>query len=106
MNFNDFEFEMIRIFQTDDLHRNDYVVTISYSMSFYSFLQFLFISAQDLPSADPETCLSDPYVRICLQPEVDNKTRQSSIKRRTTDPVFDEYHKFPVTHDELKVKSV
>ena len=45
---------------------------------------------------------SDPFVKVCLEPEVDTKTRQSSVQRKTLNPVFNEYFKFPVTFDDLR----
>ncbi|XP_074657753.1 synaptotagmin-10-like [Tubulanus polymorphus] len=64
------------------------------------------IEAQDLPSVDLTTGFSDPYVKIALQPQVDSKPRQSSVKRKTCHPVFDEYFKFPITYEEVKERQL
>ncbi|KAK3097765.1 hypothetical protein FSP39_012990 [Pinctada imbricata] len=63
------------------------------------------IEAQDLSSEstrDAEGGFGDPYVRICLIPEVDERIRQSSVKRKTCNPFYNEYFKFPVTFDDVK----
>ncbi|XP_013383094.1 synaptotagmin-6-like [Lingula anatina] len=64
------------------------------------------IEAQDLPAMDVFGGFSDPYVKMFLRPEPDSKLRQSSIKRRTLNPVYNEYFKFPVTFDELREKTL
>ena len=43
-------------------------------------------------------------MKLQLDPPVDNKIRQSSIKRQTKHPVFNEYYKFPVGFEELRDK--
>ena len=43
-----------------------------------------------------------PFVQLQLKPPVDSKQRQSSIKRQTRSPVFNEYFKWPVGYDELR----
>ncbi|XP_023222401.1 synaptotagmin-5-like isoform X2 [Centruroides sculpturatus] len=48
-----------------------------------------------------ENGFNDPYVKVTMIPEVDNKQRQTVIRRNSTDPYFDEIFKFPVTYDEL-----
>ncbi|KAL8594178.1 hypothetical protein ACOMHN_018118 [Nucella lapillus] len=60
------------------------------------------IEAQDLPPPDTIGAFSDPYVRIALVPSVDERVRQSSIKRRTTNPYYNEYYKFPVAFEQLR----
>lgn len=49
---------------------------------------------------------SDPYMRLYLRPESDNKTRQTSVKKHTLNPVYDEYFKFPVAFEELPEKTL
>ena len=62
--------------------------------------------AQDLPPPDPISgSFSDPYIRISLLPGVDERVRQSSVKRRTLNPYFNEYFKFPLDFDDVKVSS-
>ncbi|XP_064629150.1 synaptotagmin-6-like isoform X2 [Lineus longissimus] len=63
------------------------------------------IEAQDLPPVDTAG-LSDPYVKLVLSPEIDTKLRQTSLKRRTINPVFDEYFKFPVTFEDLADRTI
>ncbi|XP_076445563.1 synaptotagmin-6-like [Babylonia areolata] len=60
------------------------------------------IEAQDLPPPDTISAFSDPYVRIALVPGVDERVRQSSVKRRTTNPYYNEYFKFPVAFEQLR----
>ncbi|BFZ09576.1 hypothetical protein BsWGS_12614 [Bradybaena similaris] len=65
------------------------------------------IEAQDLPVPDPVSgTFGDPYIRISLVPCVDERVRQSSVKRRTLNPYFNEYFKFPLDFDDLKDKSL
>ncbi|CAL1528914.1 unnamed protein product [Lymnaea stagnalis] len=65
------------------------------------------IEAQDLPAPDPVSgTFSDPYIRISLVPCVDERVRQSSVKRRTLNPYFNEYFKFPLDFDDLKEKTL
>ena len=53
---------------------------------------------------DPVSGLfSDPYIRIAMVPGVDERVRQSSVKRKTLNPFFNEYFKFPLDFDDLKV---
>lgn len=66
-------------------------------------------SAQELVvdrSRDPEGGFGDPYIRISMIPEVDERIRQSSVKRRTHNPFYNEYFKFPVTLDEVKERTL
>lgn len=44
---------------------------------------------------------SDPYVKLLLRPEVDDRLRQSSVKRKTLNPFYNEYFKFPIPFDDL-----
>ncbi|XP_048765538.2 synaptotagmin-6-like isoform X2 [Ostrea edulis] len=67
------------------------------------------IEAQELlvdKLRDPEGGFGDPYIRINMVPEVDERTRQSSVKRRTHNPFYNEYFKFPVTVDEVKERTL
>jgi Ca2+-dependent lipid-binding protein len=64
-----------------------------------------YFAAQDLPPVDTAG-LSDPYVKLVLSPEVDTKLRQTSLKRRTINPVYDEYFKFPVTFEDLADRTI
>lgn len=48
----------------------------------------------------------DPYVRLMLHPEVDQRKRQTSIFRGDTHPYFDQNFKFPVSRDQLQGKSL
>ena len=69
----------------------------------------VFFSAQELVvdrSRDPEGGFGDPYIRINMIPEVDERIRQSSVKRRTQNPFYNEYFKFPVTLDEVKERTL
>jgi len=42
-------------------------------------------------------------LQVCLEPTVDERVRQSSVKRRTANPFYNEYFKFPATYDDIKV---
>ncbi|CAG2201931.1 SYT6 [Mytilus edulis] len=67
------------------------------------------IEAQELclpESREAEVSFGDPYVRICMSPEVDERIRQSSVKRKTCNPFFNEYFKFPVTFDDVRDKQI
>lgn len=48
----------------------------------------------------------DPYFKVTIEPTVDERTRQSSVKRRTTNPFYNEYFKFPATYDDIKESSL
>lgn len=48
----------------------------------------------------------DPYVRVSLQPEVDQKKRQTAIHRGESHPYFDQHFKFPVSRDQLQGKEI
>ncbi|XP_067676505.1 synaptotagmin-6-like isoform X2 [Haliotis asinina] len=62
------------------------------------------IEAQDLPLSELLGGFSDPYIRIALVPSVDERIRQSSVKRKTSNPYYNERFKFPVAFDEVKDK--
>lgn len=60
-----------------------------------------------MPEArEAEVSFGDPYVRIYMSPEVDERIRQSSVKRKTCNPFFNEYFKFPVTFDDVRDKQI
>lgn len=40
----------------------------------------------------------NPYVKVYLRPPIDQKLRQSSVQRKTVNPVWDEYFKFAVSN--------
>ncbi|KAH9379600.1 hypothetical protein HPB48_020299 [Haemaphysalis longicornis] len=48
----------------------------------------------------------EPCVRVVLLPEVDSKQRQALMRRRSTDPLFDETFKFPVSFDDLPARTL
>ncbi|EDW70313.1 uncharacterized protein Sytbeta isoform X1 [Drosophila virilis] len=48
----------------------------------------------------------DPYVRLMLQPGVDNRKRQTHIHRGESNPYFDQHFKFPVSRDQLQGKEL
>ncbi|XP_037939867.1 synaptotagmin-5 [Teleopsis dalmanni] len=48
----------------------------------------------------------DPYVRLMLQPEVDNRKRQTHIHHGESNPYFDQHFKFPVSRDQLQGKEL
>ncbi|XP_056016869.1 synaptotagmin-6-like [Ostrea edulis] len=67
------------------------------------------IEAQELlvdKSREHEGGFGDPCIRINMVPEVDEITRQSSVKRRAHNPFYNEYFKFPVTVDEVKERTL
>ncbi|XP_022241854.1 synaptotagmin-1-like isoform X1 [Limulus polyphemus] len=72
-----------------DFDRSDFVVHV--------------IEALDLGTIS-ENGFNDPYVKVTLVPEVDTKPRQTEIQRNSSDPVFDEVFKFPVSFDDLPEK--
>lgn len=43
---------------------------------------------------------------MTLQPEVDSRKRQTAIYRNDANPLFDQHFKFPVSHEELKSKTL
>ncbi|XP_063695465.1 synaptotagmin-6 [Culicoides brevitarsis] len=48
----------------------------------------------------------DPYVRVSLLPEVDQRQRQTAIHRNEVDPHFDTHFKFPISRDQLHEKEL
>ncbi|XP_055703141.1 synaptotagmin-5 isoform X2 [Phlebotomus papatasi] len=48
----------------------------------------------------------DPYVRLFLLPEVDQRKRQTAIFRGDSNPYFDQHFKFPVSRDQLQGKEL
>lgn len=62
---------------------------------------FFWITAHDLCSFD-DGGFRDPYVRLSLFPEVDQRKRQTVIHRGETHPYFDENFKFPISRDQLQ----
>ncbi|XP_030745719.1 synaptotagmin-1 [Sitophilus oryzae] len=74
-----------------DFDRSDFVVHL--------------IEAHDLAGID-QGGFNDPYVRLMLLPEVDTRKRQTCIHRNDANPVFNQLFKFPVSHDELKLKTL
>ena len=70
---------------------------------------FSFVSAQDLPPSehlDPDMGFGDPYVKVSIEPGVDERVRQSSVKRKTANPFYNEYFKFPATYDDIRARAV
>ncbi|XP_065350081.1 synaptotagmin-5 isoform X2 [Cloeon dipterum] len=63
------------------------------------------IEAHDLAGSD-QGGFNDPYVKLALVPEVDNRKRQTSIHRNDPNPFFDETFKFPVSMDDLQSKEL
>lgn len=63
------------------------------------------VPAQDLAGSG-QGGFNDPYVRLSLSPEVDSRKRQTTIHRNNPNPFFDEHFKFPVSHEDLKEKSL
>ncbi|XP_073997214.1 synaptotagmin beta isoform X2 [Rhodnius prolixus] len=48
---------------------------------------------------------SEPYIRLNLDPPVDNRVRQTGTKSESS-PLLDQHYKFPVSHDELPCHSL
>lgn len=68
-----------------------------------------FVVAQDLPPSeriDHDGCFGDPYIKVSLDPTVDERVRQSSVKRKTANPFYNEYFKFPATYDDIKESTI
>lgn len=63
------------------------------------------IEAQEL-AASEQGGFSDPYVKLTLSPEVDNRKRQTPYQHNDSNPVFDQHFKFPVSHEELQDKTL
>ncbi|XP_076335986.1 uncharacterized protein LOC143239075 isoform X2 [Tachypleus tridentatus] len=92
--------------QTNDSEENDKYGRLHFRLKYdfdRSDLVVHVIEAQDLGTLS-ENGFNDPYVKITLLPEVDTKQRQTDICRNSTDPVFDEIFKIPVSFDELHEK--
>lgn len=64
-----------------------------------------FITAHNLTGSD-QGGFNDPYVKLYLTPDVDNRKRQTSIHRNNANPLFDQHFKFPVSHDDLQNKTL
>lgn len=45
-------------------------------------------------------------MRLMLQPDVDNRKRQTHIHRGESNPYFDQHFKFPVSRDQLQGKEL
>ena len=83
-----------------------YFVTI-HSLSILLYLTS--VPAQDLPPSehlDPDMGFGDPYVKVSIEPGVDERVRQSSVKRKTANPFYNEYFKFPATYDDIRARAV
>lgn len=63
------------------------------------------IEALDLTGSD-QGGFNDPFVKLTLSPEVDNRKRQTRIHRNDPNPCFDQHFKFPVSHEELQEKTL
>lgn len=63
------------------------------------------IEAHDLAGSD-QGGFNDPYVKLSLSPEVDNRKRQTKIHRNDPNPFFDQHFKFPVSYEELQEKTL
>ncbi|XP_017841905.1 synaptotagmin-7 isoform X1 [Drosophila busckii] len=63
------------------------------------------IEAHNLSTIE-EGGFRDPYVRLMLHPEVDNRKRQTHIHRGESNPYFDQHFKFPVSRDQLQGKEL
>lgn len=63
------------------------------------------IEAHDLAGSD-QGGFNDPYVKLSLSPEVDTRKRQTPIHRNEPNPYFDQHFKFPVSHEQLKDKTL
>lgn len=63
------------------------------------------IEAHNLRSSE-DGGFRDPYVRVSLAPNVDQKKRQTAIHRGETHPYFDQHFKFPVSRDQLQGKEL
>ncbi|KAF7280464.1 synaptotagmin beta isoform X2 [Rhynchophorus ferrugineus] len=77
---------------------------LSYDFDRSDFVVHL-IEAHDLAGSD-QGGFNDPYVRLLLLPEVDTRKRQTVIHRNEANPVFNQLFKFPVSHEELKTKTL
>lgn len=48
----------------------------------------------------------DPYVRLSLVPEVDNRKREATIHRGDSHPYFNQHFRFPISRDQLPGKEL
>lgn len=62
-------------------------------------------SAHDLSPIE-EGGFRDPYIRVLLNPMVDNRKRETTIHRGQTHPYFDQHFKFPISRDQLPGKEL
>lgn len=65
----------------------------------------LFSTAHDLAGSG-QGGFNDPYVKLTMSPEVDSRKRQTVIHRNDPNPFFDQHFKFPVSHEDLKDKTL
>ncbi|XP_054269424.1 synaptotagmin-5 isoform X1 [Macrosteles quadrilineatus] len=63
------------------------------------------IEAHDLAGSG-QGGFNDPYVKLTMSPEVDSRKRQTVIHRNDPNPFFDQHFKFPVSHEDLKDKTL
>ena len=45
-------------------------------------------------------------MKVSIEPGVDERVRQSSVKRKTANPFYNEYFKFPATYDDIRSRAV
>lgn len=64
-----------------------------------------FFSAHNLCAID-DGGFRDPFVRLQLSPDVDNRKRESNIHRGEFHPYFDQHFKFPISRDQLPGKEL
>lgn len=91
-----------------DFDRSDLTVHLiegEYRSKIVVFITITPVLAHDLAGSD-QGGFNDPYVRLTLIPEVDNRKRQTSIHRNDPNPFFDQHFKFPVSHDDLQDKTL
>lgn len=62
-------------------------------------------AAHDLTCSE-QGGFNDPYVKLAMLPEVDNRKRQTAMHRNDPNPFFDETFKFPVSMDDLQSKTL
>lgn len=70
-----------------------------------TFKNLAVFSAHDLAGSD-QGGFNDPYVRLALSPEVDARKRQTTIRRNDPNPFFDHHFKFPISHEDLQMKTL
>lgn len=63
------------------------------------------IEARNLTSID-DGGFRDPFVRLLLHHDVDNRKRESNVHRGESNPHFDQQFKFPVSRDQLGGKEL